>query len=200
VLTTAQLLEPIARHRTNQIVVTTMSVVRPWGRISNHDLDFASADSAMGHAADLALGLALARPERKVVCLNGDGSMLMCLGTLATAVGMGAANFVLLVADNGEFEITGHVPVAGAGRLDYAAMAEAAGFRLVVRFEDPRTYAESVPQILQMIGPTFVHVLVEPGRQGPISRGEGEEARYLRDSLAASARAVRTALSEARPP
>ena len=84
-----------------------MSVVRPWGRLSDHDLDFASADSAMGHAADLALGIALARPERKVVCLNGDGSMLMCLGTLATAVGMGATNFILFVADNGEFEISG---------------------------------------------------------------------------------------------
>lgn len=199
-LTTAQLLEPMARHRTNQIVVTTMSVVRPWGRISNHDLDFASADSAMGHAADLALGLALARPERKVVCLNGDGSMLMCLGTLATVAGMGATNLVLLVADNGEFEITGHVPVAGAGRLDYAAMAEAAGFRMVFRFEDPRAYAESVPQILQMIGPTFVHVLVEPGMQGPISRSEAEEARYLRSSLAASALAVRRTLKEERAP
>ena len=49
-LTTAQLLEPLARHRTNEVVVTTMSTVRPWGRLSNSDLDFASADSAMGHA------------------------------------------------------------------------------------------------------------------------------------------------------
>lgn len=197
-LTPAQLLEPIARHRTNQVVVTTMSVVRPWGRISNHDLDFASADSAMGHAADLALGIALARPERKVLCLNGDGSMLMCLGTLATAVGTGASNFILLVADNGEFEITGHLPVAGAGRVDYAAMAEAAGFREVFRYDDARAYAESVPRILQMLGPTFVHALVEPGAQGPISRGEAEDAHYLRSSLADSARALRRTLSEER--
>jgi len=52
-----------------------MSVTRPWGRLSSHDLDFASADSAMGHTADLALGIALAQPARKVICLNGDGSM-----------------------------------------------------------------------------------------------------------------------------
>ena len=68
---------------TDEVVVTTMSVTRPWGRLSSHDLDFASADSAMGHAADLALGIALARPDRTVVCLNGDGSMLMSLGTKA---------------------------------------------------------------------------------------------------------------------
>jgi len=55
------------------------------GKRSHVDLDFASADSAMGHTADLALGIALARPERKVICLNGDGSMLMTLGTLVTA-------------------------------------------------------------------------------------------------------------------
>ena len=52
-LTVAQVLEPLARHRTDEVVVTTMSVVRPWGSLSSSELDFASADSAMGHAADL---------------------------------------------------------------------------------------------------------------------------------------------------
>jgi len=198
-LTTAQLLEPLARHRTDEVVVTTMSVVRPWGRLSDHDLDFASSDSAMGHAADLALGIALARPERKVVCLNGDGSMLMCLGTLATAVGAAAANFVLIVSDNGEYEITGHQPVAGAGRLDFGELAAAAGFRHVFRFEDPRAYAQAVPDVLAAIGPTFVHALVEPGRQGPIGRGPGEHARYLRCSLAEWSALFRDALRSRRP-
>ena len=135
-LTRAQLLEPLARHRTNEVVVTTMSVTRPWGRLSDHDLDFASADSAMGHAADLALGIALARPNRTVVCLNADGSMLMTLGTLATVAGVAATNLVLIVVDNGTYEITGSQPVPSAGSIDYAAMAEAAGF--------PRVFGSSV--------------------------------------------------------
>jgi thiamine pyrophosphate-dependent acetolactate synthase large subunit-like protein len=198
-LTTAQLLEPLARHRTNEVVVTTMSVVRPWGRLSDHPLDFASADSAMGHAADLALGIALARPERNVICLNGDGSMLMCLGTLATAVGAAAHNFILFVADNGEYEITGNQPVPGAGRVDHAALARAAGFPEVFRFEDARAYAEALPTVLSRSGPTFVHVVVEPGSQGPIGRSDAEEARYLRTSLADSARAVRAALAADAP-
>lgn len=62
-LTRAELLRPLARLRTDEVVVTTMGVTRPWGRLSRHDLDFASADSAMGHAADLALGIALAAPS-----------------------------------------------------------------------------------------------------------------------------------------
>ena len=136
-LTRAQVLDPLVRHRTDEIVVTTMGATRPWGRISNSDLDFASADSAMGHAADLALGIALAQPERTVVCLNGDGSMLMTLGTLATVVGSGATNYLLFVMDNGVFEITGHQSVAGSGQIDYAAMAEAAGFQRVFFLKTP---------------------------------------------------------------
>ena len=174
--------------------MTTMSVVRPWGRLSDSDLDFASADSAMGHAADLALGVAMARPERKVVCLNGDGSMLMCLGTLATAVDAGATNYVLVVCDNGVYEITGRQPVAGARHLDWTAMAEAAGFRHVFRFEEPRMWASAVPEILTLSGPTFVHALVEAGDEGPIGRTPDEPARYLQYSLADWSRIVRSAL------
>jgi len=194
-LTVAQVLEPIARHRTDEVVVTTMSVVRPWGLLSDSDLDFASADSAMGHAADLALGIALARPERKVVSLNGDGSMLMCLGSLVTAVGCGASNYILILSDNGEYEITGHQPVAAAGRVDYAGLAEAAGFRKVHRFDDARTWAEQLPEILSSLGPTFVHIVVEPGEQGPIGRSEAEPARYLQHSLADWSRIMRRALT-----
>jgi len=200
VLTTAQLLQPLAELREGEVVVTTMSTVRPWGHLSDHPLDFASADSAMGHAADLALGIALARPDRKVICLNGDGSMLMCLGTLATAVGVAAVNYVLVLADNGEYEITGHQPVPAAGRVDFAALAEAAGFRHVFRFEEARPYARALPEILTLPGPTFVHVLVEPGREGPIGRGPSEGARYLRSSLADCAKQFRAELAARRGP
>jgi len=194
-LTVAQVLEPLARHRTDEVVVTTMSVVRPWGLLSSSELDFASADSAMGHAADLALGIALAQPDRRVVCLNGDGSMLMCLGTLATAVGVSAENFVLVVCDNGEYEITGHQPVAASGRVDYAAMAQAAGFRTVRRFTDARAWAEAVPEVLTLTGPTFVHLVTEPGHQGPIGRSGDERARYLQQSLAEWSETLRRALA-----
>jgi len=194
-LTRAQLLEPLARYRTNEVVVTTMSVTRPWGRLSDHDLDFASADSAMGHAADLALGIALARPERTVICMNGDGSMLMTLGTLATVAGAGATNLVLIVVDNGTYEITGSQAVPAAGLIDYAAMAEAAGFPRVFRFDDPRDYVDAVPDILTTRGPTLVQVSVEPGSEGPIGRSDREAARYLRSSLAEWSRAFRNALA-----
>lgn len=193
-LSTAQLLEPLARLRTNEVVVTTMAPTRPWGRLSDHELDFASADSAMGHAADLALGIALARPERRVVCLNGDGSMLMSLGTLVTAAAAKAANLVLVLAENGTYEITGNQPVPGVGGLDWAGLARAAGFPVARRFETARAWADALPDLLSMPGPVFAAVAVEAGLQGPIERSQAEEARYLRTSLAVWSRSFRRAL------
>jgi len=182
-LTKEELLEPLAKLRTDEIVITCMGVVRPWGLLSDSDLDFASADSAMGHTADLALGVALAQPARRVVCLNGDGSMLMSLGTLATIVDAGARNLTLVVVVNGSYEITGNQKVPGEGALDFAAMARAAGFPNVYAFDESTIYRQALPELLRETGPTFVSVSVVPGSEGPISRGRAEASRYLRTSL-----------------
>jgi len=179
------------------VVVTTMGTVRPWAKLSDDALDFASADSAMGHAADFALGLSLAQPHRKVVCLNGDGSMLMSLGTLVTIVASGAANLVLFVLQNDRYELTGNQAIPGAGRLDFPAMARAAGFARVHAFEDAAAYEGALPSILEGPGPVFVSLRVEAGAEGPLGRGPGESAAYLRPSLAESARRLRRALTEA---
>lgn len=194
VLTKQDLLEPLARLRTDEVVITSMGVVRPWGRLSDSDLDFASADSAMGHTADLALGVALARPERRVLCLNGDGSMLMSLGTLATIVEAGVNNLVLFVIVNRTYEITGNQAVPGGASVDFAGMARAAGFASVHDFDDAGIYAAALPGILKDPGPIFVAVTVAPESEGPISRSDAEEARYLKTSLFDWSRQFRAAL------
>jgi len=194
-LTKDELLKPLAEARGDAVVVTCMGVTRPWGMHSRGDFDFASADSAMGHTADLALGIALAQPERHVICLNGDGSMLMSLGTLATAVQAAARNFILFVIQNDSYEITGNQPIPGAGRIDFSELARGAGFSSVFSFEDAGDYASSLPAVLSSAGPVMVVVKVEPGAEGPISRSEREEAPYLRVSIAESARRLRRSLS-----
>jgi thiamine pyrophosphate-dependent acetolactate synthase large subunit-like protein len=171
-----------------------MSSVQSWGRVSDHPLDFASADSAMGHAADLALGIAMAQRSRSVWCLNGDGSMLMSLGTLVTIVESGVQNLVLFVMNNGSYEITGGQPLPGAGQTGFAALATAAGFGSVHRFEEAREYEENLDAVLNGGGPTFVELKVELGSEGPISRGAHQQATYLKTSLFDSARSVRRAL------
>jgi len=193
-LTKQQLLAPLAALRDDAIVVTTMATVRPWGLYSSSDLDFASADSAMGHAADLALGIALAQSHRKVICLNGDGSMLMTLGTLVTAGQSSATNFILFVIENGTYEITGNQPVPGTGFVDFAAMARAAGFQKTYSFDDSEDYHAHLPGALQQEGPVLIAVRVEPGLETPLARTPREEARYLQVSLADSAHRLREAL------
>jgi thiamine pyrophosphate-dependent acetolactate synthase large subunit-like protein len=193
-LTKHDLLEPLARLRGDAVVVTCMGVTRPWGKYSKSELDFASADSAMGHTADLALGLALARPRRKVICLNGDGSMLMTLGTLVTAVQAGAENYYLFIVQNDTYEITGNLPIPGAGRLDFCALARGAGFRRVYSFDDARLYADALPGVLAGTGPVLCAVRILPGTEGPISRTDREESGYLKVSIAEWARRLRHAL------
>jgi thiamine pyrophosphate-dependent acetolactate synthase large subunit-like protein len=178
-MTKDQALAPLAAARTTEIVVTTMGMVRPWAAHSTNPLDFASADSAMGHAADLAIGIALAQPDHKVVCLNGDGSMLMTLGTLVTAVDNGARNLVLFVIQNDSYEITGNQRVPGAGMVDFAGMARAAGFPRAYTFTDPAPYAAALPEILRGDGPVLVTLRVEPGRESPLGREGKETAAYL---------------------
>ena len=194
-LSCEELLRPLAERRTDQVVVTTMSVVRPWGLLSDSPLDFASADSAMGHAADLALGIAMAQPARKVLCLNGDGSMLMSLGTLATIVEAGVSNLVLFVVGNGGYEITGNQPLAGGDAVDFAGLARAAGFPWVHRFHDAVAFERGLDAVLAQRGPVFVDIRVEPGEQGPIQRSPAEPAAYLKTSLYDWSRTLRRALT-----
>jgi sulfopyruvate decarboxylase subunit beta len=194
-MTKDEALAPLAARRTSEVVVTTMGIVRPWAKHSTHELDFASADSAMGHAADLAIGIALAQPERKVICLNGDGSMLMTLGTLVTAVSNGAHNLVLFVIQNETYEITGNQPIPGAGRVDFAGLARAAGFARTYSFDDPASYAAAVPEILALPGPTLVALRVAPGHEAPLAREGKETAPYLRLSARDEVRRFRRAIT-----
>ncbi|MSU72907.1 MAG: thiamine pyrophosphate-binding protein [Opitutus sp.] len=193
-MTKDQLMAPLARVRGDAVVVTTMAAVRAWGRHSTSELDFASADSAMGHAADLALGLALARPERRVICLNGDGSMLMSLGTLVTVVDSGARNLVLFVLENRTYEITGNQAVPGAGQVDFAALARGAGFKRTYVFATADKCAARMAEAFAGEGPVLVVAHVAPGDDRPLRRGPKEREHYLKVSPAESAHQLRRVL------
>jgi thiamine pyrophosphate-dependent acetolactate synthase large subunit-like protein len=82
---------------------------------------------SMGLASSIALGLALARPDRRVITLDGDGSLLMNLGSLATVAACAPPNLVVLVLDNEVYGTTGGQPTATAGSADLEAAALAMG-------------------------------------------------------------------------
>jgi thiamine pyrophosphate-dependent acetolactate synthase large subunit-like protein len=83
---------------------------------------------SMGLACPIALGVALAQPRRGVIALEGDGSMLMMLGSLATIANVRPANLTIIIWDNGIYQITGKQPTATGGLSDIVALARGAGF------------------------------------------------------------------------
>src|ERR1700751_3929382 len=129
-MTQREALEALAAPRGEHVVITAMGSVGIWPDLSDTPLDFAYIPSAMGQAPALGLGLALAQPERGVIVVNGDGCMLMSLGSLGT-IAHHPANLYLLIIDNGHYEVTGGQPTAGAGHTDFAGLASAAGIQRV---------------------------------------------------------------------
>lgn len=121
----------------------------------DHDLNFCMHGS-MGGAPLVAMGLALAQPERRVVAVLGDGDMLMGIGSLATIMTARPANLVVLVLDNGHYLETGGQKTATGHGADLTAMAAAAGFETAKTLTDPNDQAEFVKMIQEAPGPIFV--------------------------------------------
>ncbi|OPY51115.1 MAG: Sulfopyruvate decarboxylase subunit beta [Methanosaeta sp. PtaU1.Bin112] len=90
---------------------------------------------SMGLASSIGLGLALARPERKVMVLDGDGSVLMNLGTLASIANYAPENFKLVILDNCCYGSTGSQPTCTSLGTDLYALARAAGIEKVVQVD-----------------------------------------------------------------
>jgi thiamine pyrophosphate-dependent acetolactate synthase large subunit-like protein len=154
-------LEVLQAVRVNEVVFTTMGAAREWAAISWHPLDFCHIPSCMGHTSAIGLGLALARPERHVIVLNGDGSMLMSLGNLVTIAAAAPENFTLIVSDNGVYEVTGRQRATGAG-IDYVGLARAAGLASAWCFDDLPTWRRAVREALDSPGPRLIQLRVEP--------------------------------------
>lgn len=99
---------------------------------------------SMGLASSVGLGLALARPERKVIVLDGDGSVLMNLGTLATIAHRAPDNYLLIILDNCCYGSTGSQPTCTSQRTDLALVARAAGVKQVKTVTTPEDLIDAL--------------------------------------------------------
>jgi sulfopyruvate decarboxylase subunit beta len=163
----------------SDVVISSMGSAREWMALGPlHPLDFVYVPSAMGHGASLGLGLALAQPARRVIALMGDGSLLMNLGALATIAAQRPVNLVVIVFDNGVYEVTGAQPTPATvgveqSRVDYAVVARACGIASVHAFDDLAAWKSAIAGLLAAPGPTVVVLSVAsvPGVGGAKSPG-----------------------------
>lgn len=158
------------------IVIPSMGSAREWMALGPmHDLDFVLVPSAMGHATSVGLGLSLAQPDRRVIVLSGDGSLLMNLGSLVTISAQRPRNLVIVVFVNRVYEVTGAQVTPGpeGSGVDYAAIARASGIRSVFRWSALEEWRAAVRDALGADGPTLIvlDVAPVPGAVGPRSPG-----------------------------
>ena len=117
---------------------------------------------AMGKAANLGLGLALAQPDRKVFVLDGDGSLLMNLGSMVTSANKRVTNFYHFLFNNGVYAVTGGQPIPGSEIADWEGLAKAAGYAAVFSYDNLEDFTNGIDEALSAEGPVFVHLAVEP--------------------------------------
>jgi len=128
---------------------------------TNEQLDF-PISGAMGKASSVGLGLALAQPGRKIMVMDGDGSLVMNLGTLVTLSNKAPKNMYHFLFDNGVYAVTGGQPVPGADRVQWEDMAKSAGYAATFSFDNLEDLTTGIDQVLASQGPVFIHLSITP--------------------------------------
>ncbi len=165
-------LQVIAAARGDAICVPTMTTSPAWRTIAPDDLSVGCV-GFMGGASSMGLGLALARPDRRVIVLDGDGSLLMQLGSLATNAGAAPRNFVHLLFKNGVYHTSGAQGIPGGISVDFVLMAKGAGYRQELTIDTLDDLKRRLPELLKSVGPVFVELHTGLAEQTPMTARGG---------------------------
>ena len=150
-----------------RIVVTIMGAVAAELYTLGHRPTFFYLEHAMGLASSMGLGIALSLPEQKVIVLDGDGSLLMNLGTLSTMARYRPGNLLHIVFDNESLLSVGGFPTATATGTDLAGVARASGVPRVAEADTPETLLAAVREALA--GDTLTTIVSKVEAVGPKS-------------------------------
>lgn len=116
---------------------------------------------SMGLAPSIALGVALAQPRRRVFCLEGDGSILMHLGSLGTIATVAPKNLAIVLLDNGTYQVTGGQRTHTSHRTDLVAIAAGTGIANATWARDEEHFEQWVDRALEENGPWLVGVRID---------------------------------------
>jgi len=124
---------------------------------------------AMGHASSIALGLAIGLPQRKVICIDGDGAALMHLGAMATIGSIQPANFIHILLNNTCHESVGGQPTT-APALNFAELASVCGYRTMRRLTSSEQLGSAISRLTLEAGPAFLEVMIRTGSRPDLER------------------------------
>ena len=148
-------------HRKGDIVLTTETSIGAWADVTDDEtLDLPIP--AMSKGSSMALGVALARPDRRVIVWDGDGCLLMNLGTLVTIAGQAPSNLYHIVLDNGMYAMTGGQPVPNVENVSYTGLAQAAGYAKAFEFDDLEEWTTRIGEVLSEQGPVLIVMKTVP--------------------------------------
>ncbi len=165
-----EMMQIVEKFRDNAVVVPAMRANIGWAEVSSNVARDVPASGAMGKTNSFALGVALARPDEKVIIFDGDGSLLMNLGALVTIANKAPRNLYHFVVDNGVYATTGGQEVPGAEQTDYAGLGQSAGYAHSYSFDNLEDFATQAEQILNEEGPTLIAVKTVPNIRYPEER------------------------------
>ena len=137
-------------------------------RGQSHQQDFLTVGS-MGHCSSIALGIALSKPDREVVCIDGDGSMLMHLGSLTSIASLKPKNFRHILMNNEVHESVGGQDTA-AKNIDLSAVVGAMGPSKMFKAETPTELKAKITDFMKCVGPSFLEVKIRPGSREDLGR------------------------------
>ncbi|SVC65747.1 uncharacterized protein METZ01_LOCUS318601, partial [marine metagenome] len=168
---TADMFKAFAPFRGNAVVIPGRGG-RHWINLSDQpDRDVPLGDPAMGGHASFAFGLAMSRPDEKIILFDSEGDILMNMGALTTIAEKDPKNFYHFVLDNGVYATTGGQPVPNAENVQYDVIAKGCGYPSTYSFENLEDFTNNIEEILSKPGPVFVTMKVAPeGENTPINQ------------------------------
>ena len=137
-------------------------------RNEGHEKDFLCVGS-MGHASSIALGVAISKPSRNVICLDGDGACIMHLGTMTTIGSTKCENFKHILFNNGCHDSVGAQPTAGFD-VNFTKMASECGYKEAISVSEKEDVADGVRKVMAAKGPAFLEIKIRPGARKDLGR------------------------------
>ena len=133
-----------------------------------HERDFLTVGS-MGHASQIALGIAMAKTDRKVWCFDGDGAAIMHMGSMAIVANKAPKNYVHVVFNNGAHDSVGGQPTVGL-KIDLPAVAKAVGYKNAFSVDNKEDMLECLKALRLVEGPVLLQVCVKKGNRKDLGR------------------------------